>query len=73
MDLQDTDFMANILATSISSGKPVLEKVDSVMQHFWWRGFPGTAVSRKYFSVQLDWRRHSAFDGQIRIETHHKG
>ncbi len=34
------------------SGKPVLEKVDSVMQHFWWRGFPGTAVSRKYFSVR---------------------
>jgi beta-glucosidase len=34
------------------NGKPVLERVDSVMQLFWWRGFPGTAVSQKYFSVR---------------------
>lgn len=34
------------------SGKPVLTRVDSVMQQFWWRGFPGTEISKHYFSMR---------------------
>ena len=34
------------------SGKPVVTRVDSVMQQFWWRGFPGAEISKDYFSMR---------------------
>ncbi len=33
-------------------GNPVLTRVDSVMEQFWWRGFPGAQVSRRFFSMR---------------------
>jgi len=34
------------------SGKPALTRVDTAMQQFWWRGFPGKEISHEYFSVR---------------------
>lgn len=43
---------AEYFANQNLSGKPVLTRVDSVIQQFWWRGFPGTEVSKNYFSMR---------------------
>jgi beta-glucosidase len=34
------------------SGKPSFTRVDTVMQQFWWRGFPGKEITHEYFSVR---------------------
>ncbi|MGO9482481.1 MAG: glycoside hydrolase family 3 C-terminal domain-containing protein [Candidatus Kryptoniota bacterium] len=45
-------FYAEYFDTPDLSGKPVLTRVDSMMQQSWWRGFPGKEISSNYFSMR---------------------
>jgi len=34
------------------SGKPAFTRVDTVAQQFWWLGFPGSRITKDYFSLR---------------------
>ncbi len=54
-------------------GKPVLTRVDSVMQQFWWLGFPGREISKNCFSMRWTGTLNPPATGMYEIKVTTKG